>query len=130
MKYRPEFFQPQEFVCRCCGAGQPAALLVVFLELVRRVWDGPIIVNSGFRCGGHNRAVGGVPRSRHLIGCAADIRPADAVFIEPFKFLISHLTARLEGWEVKMYERFVHVGVPREEAARVWSGGLISLVVK
>ena len=44
------------------------------LEPARQV-VGPIIINSGFRCQEVNRRVGGVPRSQHLLGQAADIRP-------------------------------------------------------
>ena len=38
---------------------------------------GPIMINSGFRNARVNRLVGGVHNSQHLIGQAADIRPAD-----------------------------------------------------
>ena len=34
----------------------------------------PIIINSGYRSPEVNEAVGGVPTSNHLTGCAADIR--------------------------------------------------------
>ena len=34
----------------------------------------PIIINSGFRSPAVNKAVGGVPTSNHLTGCAVDIR--------------------------------------------------------
>ena len=34
----------------------------------------PIIINSGYRSPEVNKAVGGVPTSNHLTGCAADIR--------------------------------------------------------
>ena len=34
----------------------------------------PIIINSGYRSPEVNKAVGGVPTSNHLSGCAADIR--------------------------------------------------------
>ena len=34
----------------------------------------PIIINSGYRSPDVNKAIGGVPTSNHLTGCAADIR--------------------------------------------------------
>ena len=52
-----------------------------WLEQRRRRWnnlygegDDPIIINSGFRSAAVNKAVGGVPTSNHLAGCAVDIR--------------------------------------------------------
>lgn len=43
------------------------------LEPARRQLGAPIKVNSGYRCKALNRAVGGVERSYHLAGRAADI---------------------------------------------------------
>lgn len=55
--------------------------LCQWLEQLRRRWnnlygegDDPIIINSGFRSPAVNKAVGGVPTSNHLTGCAVDIR--------------------------------------------------------
>ena len=52
-----------------------------WLERLRKRWndkygdgDDPIIINSGFRSAEVNKAVGGVPTSNHLTGCAVDIR--------------------------------------------------------
>ena len=52
-----------------------------WLERLRKRWndlygdgDDPIIINSGFRSPEVNKAVGGVPSSNHLTGCAVDIR--------------------------------------------------------
>ena len=52
-----------------------------WLEKLRKRWndkygegDDPIIINSGFRSPAVNKAVGGVPMSNHLTGCAVDIR--------------------------------------------------------
>ena len=46
----------------------------LLLEPARQI-VGPIIVTSGFRNVRVNRLVGGVARSQHLVGQAADIRP-------------------------------------------------------
>ena len=52
-----------------------------WLEELRQEWNktygegnDPIIINSAFRSTSVNKAVGGVPTSNHLTGCAADIR--------------------------------------------------------
>ena len=52
-----------------------------WLERLRKRWndkygdgDDPIIINSGFRSAAVNKAVGGVPTSNNLTGCAVDIR--------------------------------------------------------
>ncbi len=54
-----------------------------WLEMLRSEWnkrygdgDDPIIITSAFRCKAVNEAVGGSPKSNHLLGCAADIRCA------------------------------------------------------
>lgn len=44
------------------------------LDPLREAWGAPIIVTSGYRCGRLNKAVGGVAKSQHLYGQAADIR--------------------------------------------------------
>ena len=45
------------------------------MEDVRcKMGDEPIVINSGYRSPAVNKAVGGVPTSNHLTGCAADIR--------------------------------------------------------
>ena len=59
-----------------------------WLERLRRRWneryadignggmEEPLIINSGYRSPAVNKAVGGVPSSNHLTGCAVDIRVA------------------------------------------------------
>ena len=72
-------FRINEFVCRC-GCEMPAearqnieALVANVLDPVRDEYGKPIYVNSGYRCAKHNAAVGGVPKSQHMLGQAADI---------------------------------------------------------
>ena len=121
MRYEVGYFTPEEFLCPCCGEGRASRLLVLWLDLLRRAWGGSVRVNSGFRCAAHNRAVGGVLRSRHLLGCAADVAP-----VMPgnggFSDLVRSLCA-LPGWELIVYERFVHIAAPVSESAALWDGG-------
>ena len=72
-------FRIKEFVCRC-GCEMPAearqnieALVANVLDPLRDEYGKPIYVNSGYRCEKHNAAVGGVPKSQHMLGQAADI---------------------------------------------------------
>lgn len=67
-------FKAAELACPCCGLSRVSPRLLVALEDLRaRLGHRPIIVTSGFRCPAHNRAVGGSPGSRHLVGQAADV---------------------------------------------------------
>ena len=43
------------------------------LTALRQKIDRPLIINSGFRCEAYNKKVGGVPKSYHLFGYAADV---------------------------------------------------------
>ncbi len=49
------------------------ALVNNVLDPLREAYGKPIYVNSGYRCAKHNAAVGGVPKSQHKVGEAADI---------------------------------------------------------
>ena len=81
IQYSPHF-HAREFVCRCHGRnkgcpGLPSEgisrELIEVLERIRVYFDSPVHILSGYRCPEHNAAVGGVPRSRHKKGDAADI---------------------------------------------------------
>lgn len=59
------------------NAAQRAALTALvanILDPLREAYGKPIVVTSGFRCPRLNRAVGGVAKSQHMKGEAADIR--------------------------------------------------------
>ena len=48
-------------------------LAVSVLDPIREAWGQPLVVNSGYRSPELNAAVGGVPTSAHMDGCAVDI---------------------------------------------------------
>lgn len=48
-------------------------LAVSVLDPIREAWGQSLVVNSGYRSPQLNAAVGGVPTSAHMDGCAVDI---------------------------------------------------------
>ena len=58
------------------------ALVDNVLDPLRKLWGKPIIVTSGFRCAKLNRLVGGVAKSQHTKGQAADIRTVENTTME------------------------------------------------
>jgi len=109
VEWLSENFARHEFHCKgrsCCGGVGPMDLL--FLEALQQMRDRtgtPIIVNSGFRCAVHNRAVGGSTNSQHCKGLAADIR-SNSLSPEELARLALEIPL-LKG--VGLYSTFVHV---------------------
>ncbi len=69
-------FNAKEFHCKCGGnhSYQIAAELVDKLEQLYAALDcGKIIINSGYRCTAHDKAVGGNGAGQHTKGTAADV---------------------------------------------------------
>ena len=124
MNYNIKHFKLREFACSCCGRVEIAAALVLWMEILRRAWGGAIHVNSGYRCLRHNTNVGGAGTSRHLIGCAADIRPTGKIDTR-FMYLAHRIFDGIPGREYVKYDTFLHVAVPREEAGKLWGGDAI-----
>lgn len=127
-----KYFKMKEFECRC-GCVMPAevktnieALVHNVLDPVRDAYGKPIGVNSGFRCEKHNKAVGGVPRSQHLVGEAADIRPVQGVqrvqgvqeFKEELMKLARIIVQQGRFDQLILYPTFLHVSYKRNGANR------------
>jgi uncharacterized protein YcbK (DUF882 family) len=66
-------FKLQEFECKHCRAVKIDPELVRRLQAMREEIGKPVIINSGYRCPAHNKAIGGATNSQHLYGRAADI---------------------------------------------------------
>jgi uncharacterized protein YcbK (DUF882 family) len=75
--YKAKYFTPRELRCKCNSCiGMIKELLLVKLDQLRMSMDRPLIINSGFRCPAHNKAVGGEEHSYHMQGLAVDISTA------------------------------------------------------
>lgn len=79
MKSFSIFFDPAELVCKCgtCEYSERSyhhdQSFLNLLDAVRAIYGSPVRVTSGMRCSNHNRNVGGVTGSRHVLGRAADL---------------------------------------------------------
>lgn len=68
-----EFFTAKEFACRCCGKVYMDTDLLDKIDRLRGLMGHPLVINSGWRCDDHNRAVGGAANSFHKRGMAVDV---------------------------------------------------------
>ncbi len=82
-------FKSTEFDCKgkhCCGITKIDSDLVGFLQMIRANFGVAVVINSGYRCKDHNKAVGGASKSKHLEGMAADINVKGIAPIEVAKY--------------------------------------------
>jgi uncharacterized protein YcbK (DUF882 family) len=107
-------FNRSEFACRHCGKIVVHPCLAYMLQKIRDETCSPVIINSGFRCLEHNRAIGSQDTSRHVKGTAADIRSTELSAHELFDLIMDMYDKgelpELGG--ISLYsEGFVHVDV-------------------
>lgn len=70
-------FSPAEIACRGTGALKINTEAMDMLQRLRNRLGKPLIVISAYRSPAHNRAVGGAPASKHMLGTAFDISMAN-----------------------------------------------------
>jgi len=112
-------FWSTEFECKCgCKAYIPNAELVEVLQDTRDHFQQPVKVTSSTRCQTHNKAIGGVNRSKHLLGEAADIQ----VLNIPPAAVQAYLYGKyFEMYGIGSYTSFTHIDV-RPGPQRRWDG--------
>ena len=110
--------------CRECRLVQAASRLPNGIEenveaLVEQVLDPArerlgkaVVVNSGFRCPVHNKAVGGVYNSQHVSGQAADVHCEDNLKLA--KVIVEN--GRFD--QLILYPTFLHVSWKRQGGNR------------
>ena len=84
-----ENFNSTEFDCHgkgCCRGTIIDFEMVDILQEIRNHFGKAVTVNSGYRCKTHNKAVGGVSKSLHLYGMAADIKVEGVTPLEVAKY--------------------------------------------
>lgn len=108
-------FKKSEFTCHCgCGLNNIDLKLVNVLEQIREHFGQACIVTSGCRCSGHNKAVGGVQGSRHVLGKAADIYVQGVsanTLLEYTKILVNNGTLRYTYTNNSNMNGVVHIDI-------------------
>lgn len=111
-------FKVEEFACS--DGSDPifiAPKLVTILQKIRNHFGKPVIINSAYRTVSKNKAVGGVTRSQHLYGTAADIHIVGVTPKEIAKYAETLLPT---SGGIGIYSSFTHIDV-REVKSR-WNG--------
>lgn len=111
-------FKVREFACR---SGADAVLiaprLVMVLESIRAHFGAAVTINSGYRTPEYNAKVGGVARSQHCYGTAADI----VVKGQTPEAVAAFARTLMPDWGgVGVYKSFTHIDV--REARADWTG--------
>lgn len=120
------YFNEEEFICKCGCNQLPAngmdTNLYAVLDAIREQVGEPVFILSGYRCPQHNREVGGVPNSQHVLGTASDIT-TENITVETLAQIAENCLAELGvAGGVGRYpsQGFVHVDTCQEPANRRW----------
>ena len=119
-------FSKSEFDCKS-GEEMPlevlenVKLLAIQLQKIREYVGKPIIINSAYRSKAHNKAIGGVKTSQHILGKAADITIDTFTPDEVVSIIENMLTNEMLGGfyigGLGSYNTFTHVDI-RDKKAR------------
>ncbi|WP_417607857.1 YcbK family protein [Primorskyibacter flagellatus] len=107
-------FSPAEIACRGTGkllVNEPA---LDKLQALRDRLGKPLIVRSAYRSPAHNRAVGGAPRSKHMLGTAFDIAMSNH---DPATFAAAARDVGFLGFGIYPRSGFMHIDLG---PARSW----------
>ncbi len=99
-------FLLSEFECPCCKRVMIHSDLLKLLVKLRLTINRPIYINSGYRCKEENDRIGGVLKSYHIFGMAADITVRDMLMSD----LALH--AKYVGFTgIGLYPTFLHLDI-------------------
>lgn len=85
--------------------------VMYILDMVRVHMGKPIFINSGYRCKKLNETVGGVQKSMHTKGLAADFRTEEREDINRMFEFLKENRKKFKIIELINYTSFIHIGV-------------------
>lgn len=100
-----KFFKEEEFRCKCgCGRAEMMPSTLDKLDKAREIANTPFKITSGFRCKGHNEAVGGKSEGAHTSGYAIDI----AASTSPSRYAIMKALLEVGFTRIGIGSNFIH----------------------
>jgi len=113
-----KYFKPSEFNCNCCGKSAISEKLVKMLDNARDIAGVTFRLNSAYRCDVHNKRVGGVKDSSHVLGLAVDIHcNANNTRLAILRGLIKAGFTR-----IGIYRTFIHADIDTSKPNNIWLG--------
>jgi len=115
-----KYFKREEFECNCgCGGLPVEDTIMVYCDKIREAVGRMLRINSGFRCEYWNDKVGGVSKSKHLTGMAADISTLNLSSKD--RYILVGAAIKL-GLRIGIYNSFIHVDYSPKELKVMWVG--------
>ena len=99
-------FSPAEIASRGDGEIKINTQAMDKLQTLRDRIGKPMIVNSGYRSPAHNKAVGGAPASKHMLGTAFDIAMSNH---DPAAFMAAARAVGFLGFGTYPRSSFMHI---------------------
>ena len=115
-------FNKSEFECKCgCEMPEEVFLEVVKLagnlQVIRNFIKKPMTLTNAYRCVEHNREVGGVPNSQHILGKACDIKVKGMTSKELYNTIESLIeNGHILQGGLGLYNTFVHYDIRKTKA--------------
>ena len=114
-----KYFTLDEFDCpshKGSGVNMDSSFLAK-LEEAREIAGIPFKITSGYRTKTHNKEVGGVPNSSHLIGVASDI----AVSSGSERYTILNALIKAGFKRIGVAKTFIHCDTDPNKPNSVWT---------
>jgi len=115
-------FTKKEFDSKC-GREMPENVLENIkklaenVQIIRDEIGKPIKINSGYRSPEHNKKIGGVSNSQHVLGCASDLSVNGMTSKDLHKVILKLIKeGKIHNGGVGLYPSFVHYDIRKNPA--------------
>jgi len=104
MNYK--YFSIDEFKCLCCNVNKFNTNNITILDNIRDLYEKPLFVASGYRCEKHNKEVGGVIDSEHVIGEGVDF----GIIHSSDRYKLLFIAINIGIKRIGIAKTFIHLG--------------------